>query len=103
MKSLNLTVAVCLAAGGALFAGQQASHAEEHDGAVFVMTNAASDNQIVSYVRHGDGSLQCAANFSTGGNGSGGTIDPLHSQGSLTLSDDHRHLFAVNAGSGTVS
>jgi 6-phosphogluconolactonase len=30
-------------------------------------------------------------------------VDPLISQGSLTLSDDHSLLFAVNAGSGTVS
>jgi 6-phosphogluconolactonase len=41
--------------------------------------------------------------FSTRGNGSGSTVDPLTSQGSLTLSTDHRFLFAVNAGSGTVS
>ena len=50
-----------------------------------------------------DGSLQFSAAFPTGGNGSGGTVDPLHSQGSLTLSSDHRLLFAVNAGSGTLS
>ncbi|MFZ0392201.1 MAG: beta-propeller fold lactonase family protein [Terracidiphilus sp.] len=67
------------------------------------MTNAASNNQINAYNRLEDGSLQFAAAFSTGGNGSGGTVDPLHSQGSLTLSADHRLLFAVNAGSGTVS
>jgi DNA-binding beta-propeller fold protein YncE len=30
-------------------------------------------------------------------------VDPLSSQGSLTLSQDHAWLFAVNAGSGTVS
>jgi len=30
-------------------------------------------------------------------------VDPLHSQGSLRLSADHRLLFAVNAGSGTIS
>jgi 6-phosphogluconolactonase (cycloisomerase 2 family) len=39
----------------------------------------------------------------TGGRGSGGTTDPLQSQGSLTLSGDHTLLFAVNAASGTVS
>jgi 6-phosphogluconolactonase len=103
MKSFKLAVAVCLMAGGLFALGGQTSTAQENRGAVFVMTNAASHNQILAYSRHGDGSLQAAGTFSTAGNGSGGTIDPLHSQGSLTLSADHRLLFAVNAGSGTVS
>jgi 6-phosphogluconolactonase (cycloisomerase 2 family) len=41
--------------------------------------------------------------YETGGRGSGGLIAPLGSQGALTLSQDHTLLFAVNAGSGTVS
>jgi 6-phosphogluconolactonase len=102
MKSFTLAIVVCLLAG-CLVLGPQASYAEESHGAVFVMTNAASDNQILAYSRQEDGSLQSAGAFSTGGNGSGGTIDPLHSQGSLVLSADHHLLFAVNAGSGTVS
>jgi 6-phosphogluconolactonase (cycloisomerase 2 family) len=77
--------------------------AQDGQGAVFVMTNAASDNQIYAYIRRADGSLESSGSFATGGNGSGGTLDPLHSQRSLTLSADHRLLFAVNAGSGTVS
>jgi hypothetical protein len=51
------------------------------------MTNAASNNQI-EYTRLADGSLGFSGSFATGGNGSGGTIDPLSSQGSLTLSAD---------------
>lgn len=103
MKSLKLTVAVCLVVAGVLLLAPKKSAAEENPGAVFVMTNAASNNQVLAYTRREDGSLQSAGAFSTGGNGSGGTIDPLHSQGSLTLSPDHHLLFAVNAGSGTVS
>ena len=80
-----------------------AATTEDAKGAVFVMTNAAENNQVVAYSREEDGSLQAVGAYSTGGNGSGGTIDPLHSQGSLRLSQDHRLLFAVNAGSGTVS
>lgn len=99
MKSFMLALVVCFLAGGA-FATTQA---EESRGAVFVMTNAASNNQVIAYSRQEDGSLQLAGAFSTGGNGSGGTIDPLHSQGSLILSADHHLLFAVNAGSGTIS
>ena len=103
MKSMKLTVAVCLMVAGVFGLASRKSTAEENGGAVFVMTNAASNNQVLAYTRQEDGSLQSAGAFSTGGNGSGGTIDPLHSQGSLTLSTDHRLLFAVNAGSGTVS
>jgi 6-phosphogluconolactonase (cycloisomerase 2 family) len=72
-------------------------------GAVFVMTNSASQNEIVAYKRGTDGSLQEGQSFSTGGRGSGGVTDPLASQGSLTLSQDHTFLLAVNAGSGDIS
>jgi len=72
-------------------------------GAVFVMTNAADKNEIVAYKRAADGSLQEGLSFPTGGRGSGGVTDPLGSQGSLTLSQDHSLLFAVNAGSGDIS
>jgi 6-phosphogluconolactonase len=47
--------------------------------------------------------LQEGQSFLTGGRGSGGTTDPLGSQGSLSLSADHSFLFAVNAGSGDIS
>ena len=72
-------------------------------GAVFVMTNAADRNEVISFKRTADGSLQENRRFATGGRGSGGNNDPLESQGSLTLSQDHRLLFAVNAGSGEIS
>jgi 6-phosphogluconolactonase (cycloisomerase 2 family) len=72
-------------------------------GAVFVMTNAADNNEIVAYQRNTDGSLQKGKTFRTGGRGSGGVTDPLGSQGSLTLSQDHSFLLAVNAGSGSIS
>jgi 6-phosphogluconolactonase len=72
-------------------------------GAVFVMTNDAAMNEIISYERTPDGQLFVGGRFETGGRGSGGTGDPLQSQGSLTLSQNHSLLFAANAGSGTVS
>ena len=71
--------------------------------AVFVMSNAADRNEVIAFARATDGSLQEAHRFLTGGRGSGGNHDPLESQGSLTLSQDHSLLFAVNAGSGEVS
>jgi len=71
--------------------------------AVFVMTNDADSNEVVAYERTPYGTLHSARKYETGGRGSGGTVDPLGSQGSLTLSDDGSWLFAANAGSGSVS
>jgi 6-phosphogluconolactonase len=103
MKNLKLPYVLFLAAAVVLGFAVNRAAAEDQPGAVFAMTNAASNNQVNAYTRHEDGSLEFSAAFPTGGNGSGGTVDPLHSQGSLKLSADHRLLFAVNAGSGTVS
>lgn len=104
MHSMKSTLVVCLlAASGLLVTQASLAQAEDEGGAVFVMTNAATGNQIDVFARNEDGGLRAAGSVATGGNGSGGTIDPLHSQGSLRLSADHRFLFAVNAGSGTVS
>ncbi len=73
-------------------------------GAVFTQTNAAVGNAVVAFARAGDGSLTYAGTFRTGGNGIGGTTDPLASQYSLILDgDDARLLFIVNAGSNTIS
>jgi 6-phosphogluconolactonase (cycloisomerase 2 family) len=72
-------------------------------GAVFVMTNDAGKNQVIAFERSTNGTLGESTSYDTHGRGSGGTTDPLESQGSLTLSQDHSLLFAVNAGSGSVS
>ena len=70
---------------------------------VYVMTNDASKNEVLAFESGSDGSFYSIGSYETGGRGSGGTTDPLESQGALTLSQDHSLLFAVNAGSGTVS
>jgi 6-phosphogluconolactonase len=75
----------------------------DNTGAVFIMTNSVDQNKVIAYRRASNGTLQEAGRFATGGRGSGGNNDPLESQGSLTLSQDHTLLFAVNAGSGSVS
>jgi 6-phosphogluconolactonase len=67
------------------------------------MTNAATGNAVLSFQRAADGSLREIHSFATGGRGTGGMTDPLESQGSLTLSQDHSFLFAVNGGSGEIS
>jgi 6-phosphogluconolactonase len=103
MFNLRFFLTAGMLAGAVLAMPLSRAAAQDGQGAVFVMTNPASNNQINAYIRRADGSLESSGSFATGGNGSGGTLDPLHSQGSLTLSADHRLLFAVNAGSGTVS
>jgi 6-phosphogluconolactonase len=103
MKSLKLKYVLYHVAAAVLVLATHHAAAQDEHGAVFAMTNAAANNQIDAYSRREDGTLQWTGAFDTGGNGSGGTVDPLTSQGSLTLSTDHRFLFAVNAGSGTIS
>src|SRR3954470_19881940 len=73
------------------------------EGAVFVATNGVNGNAVKAFSRAADGSLSTLATFATGGNGVGGTGDPLTSQGSAALSPDHSFLFVVNAGSNDVS
>ena len=74
--------------------------------AVFVQTNNPSGNQILAYDQASDGTLTTAGTYDTGGNGgveTGSVVDPLASQGSLTLADRGHALLAVNAGSNSVS
>jgi 6-phosphogluconolactonase len=80
---------------------------------VYVMTNTASNNQILAFRRNTDGTLTHFGNYATTGNGLGSTeispatpqdgIDVLASQGAIRLTPDKRFLLAVNAGSSTVT
>lgn len=74
------------------------------EGAVFVQTNKAEGNTIKVYDRDEDGRLTTAGEYETGGLGGftvGPPTDALASQGSLIY---HKGLlFAVNAGSNTVT
>ena len=68
-------------------------------GAVYALTNSPAGNAVVAYQRGADGSLTPAGSFPTGGMGMAG----LSSQGAVIVSDDHQLLFAVNAGSNSIS
>ncbi len=82
-------------------------------GLVYVMTNSADDNEIAAFFRGTDGTLLPTSFYRTLGLGTGprgihpempgSGVDPLTSQGSLALSRDGRFLFAVNAGSNSIS
>jgi 6-phosphogluconolactonase (cycloisomerase 2 family) len=69
-------------------------------GAVYLMSNAADGNEVLSFHRAADGTLSYAGTFSTGGLGAG---EGLGNQGGVTLSADHRWVLVVNAGSNDVS
>jgi 6-phosphogluconolactonase (cycloisomerase 2 family) len=74
--------------------------------AVFVQTDNPAGNQVVVYDRATDGSLSPAGTYDTGGLGGaleGSVVDHLASQGSLTFDRHNRLLYAVNAGSNTIS
>jgi 6-phosphogluconolactonase len=83
------------------------------DHTVYVMTNAATNNQILAYRRQEGGTLAQFGVYSTGGDGLGSTeispatpqdgIDVLASQGAIGFTPDKRFLLAVNAGSNTVA
>ncbi|WP_329474915.1 lactonase family protein [Kribbella sp. NBC_01484] len=73
---------------------------------VFVQNDDPTGNQVVAYRRSADGTLQQAGTYPTGGRGgtlNGAIVDRLASQGSLTYDKAHRTLYAVNAGSNTVT
>jgi 6-phosphogluconolactonase len=102
LRTSSILLTAVLAMGAILPARSQAQTSTAA-GAVFVMTNAADKNEIIAYARAADGSLQEGHSFRTDGRGSGGVTDPLGSQGSLILTQDHSFLLAVNAGSGDIS
>ena len=69
-------------------------------GAAFAMTNVTAGNRIVRYRRAGDGTLTRLGSIATRGLGQGTDLDTT---GGLLLSQDHRYLYAVNAGSDDIS
>jgi 6-phosphogluconolactonase (cycloisomerase 2 family) len=76
------------------------------DHAVFVQTDNTAGNRIVAYRRAADGTLSPAGSFATGGLGGilgGSVVDHTASQGSLSLDTRHGLLYAVNAGSNTIT
>jgi 6-phosphogluconolactonase (cycloisomerase 2 family) len=74
-------------------------------GYLYTESNATSQNEILCYKIHSDGSLTLEATVASGGNGVGaGPLGlGLDSQGALALSDNNEWLFAVNGGSNSIS
>jgi 6-phosphogluconolactonase len=95
LAAVTVTAALFTIAGPGTVAASS-----DHQGTVYIETNAASGNAVAAYRRHADGTLTWSADYPTGGQGTGAG---LASQGSIALSADGRTLLAVNAGSNDVS
>jgi len=87
MAILALAATVSVASDGAV-------------GAVYVASNDPSGNEILVFARDARGNLTPADPVATGGLGTG---SGLGNQGGLALSADERFLYAVNAGSDSIS
>jgi 6-phosphogluconolactonase (cycloisomerase 2 family) len=100
-----------LAAGSAAAAARP--HFDHHRGffgwdtrAVFVQTDDTAGNAIAAYDREPGGKLSAAGTYPTGGIGGvldGSVVDHLASQNSLVYDSESGLLFAVNAGSNSIS
>jgi 6-phosphogluconolactonase len=77
-----------------------AAAAKTPPGAVYTLTNAAAGNAVRVYDRSASGALSFRRAYPTDGLGSG---SGLGSQGALILSPNNHWLFAVNAGSNSIS
>jgi 6-phosphogluconolactonase len=106
--SVRIRLLLALAAGiGAAFVGAPGALADVTPRAVYTETNTVPMNFVVVYSRAADGTLTETQSVPTGG--SGVTSSPpfgfpvTDSQGAVMVSPDRRFLFAVNAGSDTVS
>ena len=104
--ALGLAALVAPLPAGADGYGGGWHHGGGGDHVVFVQNDNTSGNQVVAYDRAGNGTLSQAHTYATGGLGgvlTGSAVDHLASQGSLTYDQRNNLLYAVNAGSNTVS
>ena len=95
------TAAIPASAGTARPAGPPGA-----SNAVFVQTDNTAGNHVVAYHRAANGTLTAARSYATGGRGgilAGSVVDHTASQGSLAYDPAHALLYAVNAGSNTIS
>ena len=105
MKKHSIPIFVSVIAFVALSIGSVGavpqSHADSSTGAVYIMSNSPTGNQVIVYTRSADGSLTWSGNFATNGLGVSGLTGT--NQGGLVLSTDSRWLLVANAGSNDVS
>jgi len=79
---------------------QIAAALQNKEGYVYTESNDAGTNRVLIYKKNTDGSLTHQGSVASGGAGTGNLFG---SQGALVLDDKHDWLYAVNAGSNSVS
>jgi 6-phosphogluconolactonase len=97
-RSRRFGVAFLLGLAALMGPAATGAMADGSSGAVYTTTNSAAGNEVQLFHRDRNGSLTSAGAFATGGLG---TSAGLGSQGALVL--DGNRLFAVNAGSDSIS
>ena len=95
-RALWLVLALVFAVLGAVVPSAMA----HERGVLYTQTNDPAGNAVQRFDRAADGSLSPAGTFATGG---AGLATLGGRQGAVALSGDGRNLYAVNAGSGSVS
>lgn len=108
MKAITRIGLAAIAAAAVLapLAGSTSAFAAGAEHAVFVQTNNTTGNQVVAYDRADDGTLTQLQAYDTGGLGGvleGSVVDHTASQGGLDYDREDGLLYAVNAGSNTIS
>src|SRR4051794_6230534 len=98
-RTTLVLAAAALAAGLPVLAAPPALAAGAA-GHVYVLSNQASGNAVITYDRAPDGRLTPAGTYPTTGTGTGAG---LGSQNAVVVDDDGSHLYAVDAGSSTVT
>ena len=99
-------LAACAGVATSAFGAREAHAASVEGGAVFVQNDRLEGNQVVAYSRSNEGKLTQVGVYDTGGKGGqleGSVVDHTASQGALALDSADGLLFAVNAGSNTIS
>jgi 6-phosphogluconolactonase len=99
---LTLIAALALGTSGLARGNDRGAPQDESwaRGSVYTQTNAAESNEILVFSRDPGGRLRLSQRVQTHGLGTG---VGLGSQGALALSHDGRFLYAVNAGSDSIS
>jgi DNA-binding beta-propeller fold protein YncE len=79
------------------------NHPDSVPGNVYVLTNQPTGNAVMVFHRDLSGALTPKGTFATGGKGAGAGTDPLQSQNPVVLGNYGTLLFAVNAGSNSIT
>jgi 6-phosphogluconolactonase (cycloisomerase 2 family) len=106
LSRLALAATSVAAAATGLVGAPSLAQAAPAPHAVFVQNDNPSGNTITAYDRTASGGLVQVGSYPTGGDGgvlAGSQVDHLASEGSLTYDSSSHLLFAVNAGSDSLT